>query len=241
MSLLGIATSLAHRLVRLQAYVRRELELLRDASRCLTAAKARSSAETRSTAIHEAGHAVVLIALGLAFSAVSIVPDVRAGTNGHVSCAQDDVRANLCMLAREAVYLRYAMVAYAGAEAVRQLIPTHPNPDQGASADKQHAAELIRHRIGGDADSIDLLFSLAKRRCALLVEHYQPEIRALAGTLEAELILSAAAARSVFMSSLTERSARLLSFESDPTLNGLAGDEAFRVFLHRLNLPGRAN
>ena len=74
----------------------------------------------------------------------------------------------------------------------------------------------------------------------MLVEHYQPEIRALAGTLEAELILSAAAARSVFMSSLTERSARLLSFESDPTLNGLAGDKRFRVFLHRLNLPGRA-
>jgi hypothetical protein len=127
-----------------------------------------------------------------------------------------------------------------GAEAVRQLIPTHPNPDQGASADKRHAAELIRHRIGGDPESIDLLFSLAKRRCALLVEHYQPEIRALAGTLEAELILSAAAARRVFMSSLTKRSVRLLSFESDPTLNGLAGDKRFRVFLHRLNLPGRA-
>ena len=241
MSLLAMARCLAQRFGRLHAYFRKEIELLRDVRRCLKAAKARSAADTRSTAIHEAGHAVVLIALGLAFSAVSILPDVRAGTLGQVSYGQDDVTVNLRMLAREAIYLRYAMVSYAGAEAVRQLIPTHPNPDEGASADKRRAAELIRHRIGGNAESIDLLFSLAKRRCALLVEHYQPEIRALAGALEAELILSAKAARRVFMTSLTERSAQLLSFESDPTLNGLAGDEAYRLFLRRLNLPGRAN
>ena len=35
------------------------------------------------------------------------------------------------------------------------------------------------------------------------------------------------------MRSLTKRTARLLSFASDPTLNGLAGDEAFRAFLRR--------
>jgi precorrin-6x reductase len=73
------------------------------------------------------------------------------------------------------------------------------------------------------------------------VDHYQPEIDALAGTLEAELILSAQTARRVFVRSLTKRAARLLSFASDPTLNGLAGDEAFRAFLRRLNVPTRAN
>jgi hypothetical protein len=62
------------------------------------------------------------------------------------------------------------MVSYAGAEAVRQLIPTHPNPDSGASQDKRDAAEFIRHHIGSDAAAIDLLISLVKRRCALLVE-----------------------------------------------------------------------
>ena len=133
------------------------------------------------------------------------------------------------------------MVYYAGAEAVRQLIPTDPDPDAGASADKRQAANLIRYSIGGDAESVDFLFSLAKRRCALLVYHYRPEIEALARTLEAERILTARAARKVVRRSLTKRAARLLSFASDPTLNGLAGDEAFRAFLRRLNLPTRAN
>jgi ATP-dependent Zn protease len=143
------------------------------------AAKTRSAAETRTTAIHEAGHTVLLIALGLAFSGVSIIPDVRGGSAGRVYLAQWDRAADLRTLPREAVYLRHAMVSYAGAEAVRQLIPTHPNPDSGASQDKRDAAEFIRHHIGSDAVSIDLLISLVKRRCALLVEHYQPEIQAL--------------------------------------------------------------
>jgi hypothetical protein len=181
------------------------------------------------------------MALGLAFGAVSIIPDVRGRTEGQVYFLRHRPTADLRTLPWKAVYLRYAMVCYAGAEAVRQLIPTHPDPDQGASSDKQRAAEFIRDRIGGDADSTSLLFSVAQRRCALLVDHYRPEIKALAGALEAELILSAKAARAIFMRSLTQRSARLLSFESDPTLNGLAGDEAFRAFLRGLNLPGRAN
>jgi hypothetical protein len=73
------------------------------------------------------------------------------------------------------------------------------------------------------------------------VDHYQPEIQALAGAFEAGLILSAEAARKVFMSLLTKRAARLFCFASDLTLNGLAGDEAFRAFPQRLNLPTRAN
>jgi hypothetical protein len=240
MSVRAITERLAHPFVRLRAYFREELELLRDFMRCYKAARTMSAAETRCTAIHEAGHAVILIALGLAFSAVSIIPDVRKGTLGQVYLARHDRTADLRRFPREAVYLRYSMVYYAGAEAVRQLIPTHPNPDAGASTDNRRAANLIRHSIGGDAESVDLLFLLAKRRCALLVDHYQPEIQALAGALEAELILSAKAARKVFMRSLTKRAARPLSFAADPTLDGLAGDEAFRAFLLRLNLPTRA-
>jgi hypothetical protein len=33
------------------------------------------------------------------------------------------------------------------------------------------------------------------------------------------------------------RAGRLLTFKSDPTLNGMAGDAAFGAFLRRLNLP----
>jgi hypothetical protein len=233
MSLREKTKCLVRPFIRVHAYLRKEVELLWHIERCYRAAKTRSAAETRCTAIHEAGHAVVLIALGLVFSAVSIIPDVRDGTLGRVYLVQHDRTTDLHTLPREEVYLRYSMVYYAGAEAVRQLLPTHPNPDAGASTDNRLAANLIRSSAGGDAKSADLLFSLAKRRCALLVDHYKPEIQALAGALEAELILSAKAARKVFMRSLTRRAGRLLSFAS--------ADEIFRAFLRRLNLPTKAN
>ena len=54
-----------------------------------------------------------------------------------------------------------------------------------------------------------MLFSLAKRRAALLVAHYQPEIQALARELEPKLILPGSAAREVFMRSLTKRRSSL--------------------------------
>ena len=206
------AKTLAHQFVGLLARFRKELHFLCDFRQGYNAAKKRSAAETRRTAIHEAGHAAVLIALGLALGGVSIIPDVREGTLGQVYWSQADVSADL--RAGEAAYLRYAMVYYAGAEAIRQLIPTDPDPDAGASSDERYADKVIRHHIGGDTRSKDLLFSLARRRCALLVEHYQPEIQALAGALEAELILSGKAARSVFMRSLTERGGRPLTFTS---------------------------
>jgi hypothetical protein len=238
MYLRATAKRLAHQFVGLLAHFRNELAFLRGFMRDYKAAKTRSAAETRRTAIHEAGHVVVLIALGLAFVGVSIIPDIRAGTLGQVFCSQEDVTADLH--ARETIYLGHAMVCYAGAEAVRQLIPTDPNPDGGASTDERSAAKFIEHHIGGDAESIDLLFSLARRRCALLVEHHQPEIQALAGALETELILSAKDARNVFMRSLTGRAGRPLTFKSDPALNRLARDEAFRAFLRKLKLPPRA-
>lgn len=233
MSLRTTAQRLAHPFVRLHVYWHKTLVFVRDFNRDRKAARIRSAAETRSTAIHEAGHAAMLIALGLAFIGASIIPDVRSGTLGRVVWSQDQVTTD--MRAGEAAYLRYAMVYYAGAEAVRQLIPTHPNPDAGASADKRYATDLIRRYIGDDALAIDLLLSVAKRRCASLVEHYQPEIQALAGVLEAEQTLLGKAARKVFMRSLTQRGGRLLSFESDPR------DEAFLRFLRKLNLPGIAN
>lgn len=241
MSLRRTATRLAHQFVSLLSYLREQLDLLRDYWRDYRAAKTRSAVEARSTAIHEAGHTVALIALGLAFSAVSIIPDIPGGTLGQVYVARDHHTADLPALPREAVHLRYAMVYYAGAEAVRQLMPTHPNPDAGASADMRDAAGLIRERIGGDAARVDLLFSLAKRRCAVLVDHYQPEIQELADELEAKLFLSARAAHKVFMTSLTRRAGRILTFASDPTLTGLAGDEVFCAFLRRLNLRVRPN
>lgn len=230
---------LAHPFIRLHAYLRRELDLLRDAKRGLRAVRTQPPAELHSTAVHEAGHAVIRIALGLDIVAVSIVPDFRRGAAGYVLFEKDTATAELHTKEHKAFSLRHAMVYYAGAEAIRQLIPTDPDPDAGGSSDERKAADLIIEQIGGPADAIDFLFSLAKRRCALLVAHYQPEIQALTVALEARLILSGKAARKVFMRSLTKRSGRMMIFETDPTLHGLVGDEAYQSFLRRINLPGR--
>jgi hypothetical protein len=237
------ARRLVHQFVRLRAYFRKKLDLLRRSTKAI---ESRSPAETHRIAIHEAGHAVLQIALDLDCKMVSIYPVLSRGWEGfslsgglqpQVSGEKDAAIAERHMVARGTFYLRQAMVAYAGAEAVRQLIPTDPNPEAGASVDKRLAAEHILHDIEGCAESIDLLFSLAKRRCALLVTHHQPEIQALAGALKAKLILSGRAARKVFMRSLSQRSGRLMIFKTDPILHKLAGDEAFRAFLRRINLP----
>jgi hypothetical protein len=234
----GIAR-LAHGFVGLYAYLRNEFGLWRDVERNFEALRARSAAETQSTAIHEAGHAALGIAMDLDLFAVSIIPDLRDGTAGGVFFKKGAVTAGLQMVGREAFYLRHAMFYYAGAEAIRQLIPTDANPDAGADCDKLMAAKLIVNQIGGNGESLGFLLSLAKRRCALLVAHFQPEIWALAGVLKEKRILSGKTARKVFMRSLRQRAGRMMIFATDPMLNGLACDEDFQSFLRRLNIPGR--
>ena len=239
MSLRAKTKQLAHQLVRLHNYLRSELGALRDSRRRINALKKRCQAQIHSTAIHEAGHAVLLLAFGLSVVAVSIIPDLRKQTAGFVACRKETPARGLDMAGRQAFFLRQAMSYYAGAEAVRQLIPTDPNPDAGADSDTRKAAELLIHEIGGNAEYVDFLFSLAKRRCALLVAHYQPEIQALAVALKEKRILSGWGARRVFRKSLTDRSGQLMTFQTDHTFHGLVGDVAFRAFLRKLNLPGR--
>jgi hypothetical protein len=172
--------------------------------------------------------------------AVSIIPDLRDGTAGGVFFKMDAVTAGLQMVSREAFYLHHAMFYYAGAEAVRQLIPTDADPDAGAGNDERMAAKLIIDQIGGHGESMDFVFSLAKRRCALLVAHYQPEIRALAAALEAKRILSGKVARKVFMRSLRTRAGRMMNFETDPLLHGPRWRRGVPILPGQvLNLPGR--
>ena len=243
------AKRLAHPFARLRAYFRKQLVRWREVSRSVKAAETRSRAEIHRIAIHEAGHAVLQIALDLDCKAVSICPIPREGIAGFTVDGssepppvladkdKDAATAQRTIAERGAYYLRRAMVSYAGAEAVRQLIPADPDPDAGASADGRHATEHITQHIGSSNESTELLFSLAKRRCALLVTHHQAEIEALAGALEAKLILSGRAARKAFMRSLAERSGRLMTFKTDPFLNGVDDDVAFRAFLRRINFP----
>jgi hypothetical protein len=192
--------------------LREWLEFWGDIDRGFKAAEARPPAQTHRTAVHEAGHAALQIALGLGCALVSIVPYPSKGWDGFSAAAGPTTAELSTMVARDALYLRQAMVSYAGAEAVRQLIPTDPDPDAGADTDNRHAAKFIIHDIDPDTGSPELFFALAKRRCALLVAHYQPEIRALAHALEEKRILGGRYARKVFMKSLAKRSGELMTF-----------------------------
>jgi hypothetical protein len=186
--------------------------LWRDIERSYKAAEKRPPAQTHRTAVHEAGHAALLVALGLGCTAVSIIPYLPKGWDGFCTSAGPTAAELSVMVARDTYYLQRAMVSYAGAEAIRQLIPTDPNPDAGASTDERHAAEYIIDGIDPDTESPDLFFALAKRRCALLVAHHQPEIQALARALEKKRVLTGRYTRKVFMKSLAKRSGKLMTF-----------------------------
>jgi hypothetical protein len=247
MSLSTIAKRLAHRFVRLYAFFRKELHTLREVRHAMNVAESRSAAESHRIAVHEAGHAVLQIALGLDCHLVSICPVPSEGLAGFTlsrgvptQASRETADASAAQSAEHrALYLRDAMVSYAGAEAVRQLIPTDPDPDQGASCDEEDAAKTIAEAIGSGDVSARLLFALARRRCAVLVTHYEPEIRAIAGQLEAKHVLFGRSVRKVFRRSLKARSGRLLTFKTDPILHGLDSDEAFQAFLRRVRLPAK--
>ena len=150
--------------------------------------------ELRRTAIHEAGHAVLHIALGLGCAAITIVPDYEKGTAGTAAHGgeygrpgealgePDDDVANLRLFAEDAFYLRHAIANYGGAEAGRRLDPQRADWRAGADSDYREASARI-NAITDDAQSLELLFKYAARRCELLVEYYWPEITAVADLL----------------------------------------------------------
>lgn len=174
-----------------------------------------------STTIHEAGHGALLIALGLGLKKLTILADDASvgacfdgGDGGRLARRlgnKDDQTATLRISAEEAFLLRRAIARYAGAEAIRQLMPEEPEPDAGADSDERWAHFAIS-QITDDPQSIDLFSALAKRRCVLLVEHYRPEIAAIARVLEVKEKLSGKAARKIFLSSLRKRKGGLMRF-----------------------------
>jgi hypothetical protein len=94
---------------------------------------------------------------------------------------------------------------------VRRWDPTRDDWKVGADDDYRQAAYRIND-ITDDAESIDLLYSYARRRCVLLVEHYWPEICTLATVLLAEKKLSGEQARRIWADSLKARRGRLMSW-----------------------------
>ncbi|MEO8631474.1 MAG: hypothetical protein ABI612_25770 [Betaproteobacteria bacterium] len=143
------------------------------------------------TPVHEAGHAVLQIVLGLGCQHVAIVPDyedMSAGSATHAGEYPQDEDAELMkLLAPDSFWLRHAVALYAGAEAVRRA--GYKDWRAGADSDYREAVDEI-NKITGDEQSIDALFTLAKRRTEILMEHYWPEIEAVVQSLSESKTLS---------------------------------------------------
>jgi hypothetical protein len=153
-------------------------------------ADAREAMQKR-TAIHEAGHAVMHLYLGLGCREVTIVPNPEELSSGAATHGgewgegDEDVEA-LRAFAEDAFFLRHAIACYAGAEALHQCGFT--DWQDGAEQDEREAVDYIAS-ITSDAQCVDLLHRYARRRTELLVAHYLPEIEALAkALLEAQTI-----------------------------------------------------
>jgi ATP-dependent Zn protease len=144
--------------------------------------------ESESTAVHEAGHAVLQIALGVGLKSITIVPDhdsagatLVGGEYGEPAQAhgeEDDDVAQLRFWAEDAFVFRRAT----------------------ALDDFEKAAQR-KNEVTADAQSINLYFKLAKRRWHELVKHYAPEIEALAAELLSRKTLTGEEASTLFSDS----------------------------------------
>jgi ATP-dependent Zn protease len=175
-----------------------------------------TKAELKRTAIHEAGHAVLHMALDLGCEGVTIKPNYAKGSAGAATHGGEwghratklgetgDDTETLRTVAEGEFWLRHAVACYAGAEALRQ------SGDEawflGADGDYSHARDAI-DRITGDEWTQDLLGLLAKRRCQVLVEHYWPEIQAVAKRLLRSRTIDGKTARRILCESLSARGA----------------------------------
>lgn len=163
------------------------------------------------TAYHEAGHAVVSVALGLMGEHVTIEAD-HDSSGASMAAAEyptDEDAEALRLYAPGEFWLRQATIRYAGAAALRHA--GYRRWREGADDDYTWAADAI-NRITGDDVSMKHLFALAQRRAAVLVEHYWPEIEAVAKGLLAEATLTAEQVGKLFRDSHTSRKGRLTSW-----------------------------
>ena len=99
------AKQLVHQLLRARARFREKHRLWRDLERGFKVAENRAPAEAHRTAIHEAGHAALLVGLGIGCSLVSIVPYLSKGWNGFCVPAGPTAAELNVLVARNAYYL----------------------------------------------------------------------------------------------------------------------------------------
>jgi len=146
--------------------------------------------ETRATAFHEAGHAVVALYFGYLFDEVTILPSAGHDSYGHITHAPPLLYD--CRNAREQKTLARQMIlsAYAGNPAERLIDPTAP--DFHGAADDDGAFSLScdyhvfprRRSVGFVGDDIHMAYlGRLKREARRLVSMLRTPIEKLAETL----------------------------------------------------------
>lgn len=163
-------------------------------------------------ALHEAGHAVLEVVLGIGCKSVTIVPGGKfagetrhPGEHGH---HDDDVENRRDFIA-ESFWLRNATASYAGAEALRQSGISNYVVD--AEHDIREAAYAIS-KITDDDETVGALHIVAQRRCRALVEHYRPEIERVAKALVDSRTLTGEQVRKTVSQSIFERDAAVATW-----------------------------
>lgn len=165
-----------------------------------------------STAIHEAGHAVVAFFLRVRIKYVTIMPDKKRGTLGHVR--QHPVR-----FARQGVFddslrgvdraERYILVLFAGQIAQRKHAPRSRWRD-GGSTDREKAMELFWRICSNDERARKLYLRLLWRKAECYVDAHWSAIQAVARELIARTTLTAEQSADVILRSAAKRTRSLL-------------------------------
>jgi hypothetical protein len=169
----------------------------------------------KRTAIHEAGHATLHVVLSLGCKQVTIESVGNAGgwaTHGG-EFPEGDEAEKLRLCAEGEFWLRHAVALYAGAEAVRRA--GYKNWRDGAGSDDSVGSDIYVatdciNKITDDADSINLLYRLAKKRAAILVDYYWPEIEKLASALLDTPTLSGDKVNKIVLQSIAARTVPLV-------------------------------
>lgn len=160
--------------------------------------------ELRSTAIHEAGHAVIQFVLGLGQEGATIVPDEDTGLDGSATHGSMDYLDRMSFW-NEQIFLFLQVIAdYAGLEAQRQIFPQDDDEDR-AEDDYDSIHDRITTIANMDDEEVDLWYKLAKRRVFLMVKYYRPEIEAVSAALMDRRTLSGDEVRELIDKSLLSR------------------------------------
>jgi ATP-dependent Zn protease len=142
--------------------------------------------DLRSTAIHQAGHAVIGRALGMVMGEASIVPDVDAGSAGH-SAGSDQWVTWEAWTERgkfrdiDSVYRGHVMELMAGREAELECI----GHCQGGDGEDQYQIAVVLDSLVGHLDDEALLLYAARLRARTrwLVRRHRDAIERVAAAL----------------------------------------------------------